>query len=253
MTNLDLTNVGDGFKRYFEIVPAIAESEKQAAFRIRHRVYCEDLGWETVRADGLETDEYDARSLHCLIRSVSSGEYVGCVRLVLPAPGNPLVPLPFERTCGDTLDRSVVDPARLPRDRIAEVSRLAVVGEYRRRQGEERTSGIVQDRDFGTADKPRFPYLLVGLYMSVFARADMHGLDTLFLLSEPRLARHLNKIGITNRQIGEPTEHRGLRAPAVMDVREVIDNLDPLLGSIYSVVREELERGYQAAGVSAAA
>jgi N-acyl amino acid synthase of PEP-CTERM/exosortase system len=241
-------NTGDGFKRYFEILPAVSEAEKQAAFRIRHSVYSEDLGWEATRADGMETDAYDAQSLHCLIRSRASGDFIGCVRLIRAAPEAPQAPLPFERTCNHVLDRSMVDPARLPRETIAEVSRLAIIGQYRRRRGEEQTPGIVQDADFGTPDRPRFPYMLVGLYMGVFAIAEMHGLETLFLLSESRLARHLNKIGITNRQIGAATEHRGLRAPSVMDVRQVIDHLDPLLHSVFVVVRDELRVAYQAAG-----
>ncbi len=240
-------STGDGFKKYFEILPALTEGERQAAFRIRHSVYCEDLGWEAVRADGFETDAYDAQSLHCLIRSRASGGFIGCVRLIRVAPGDSLDTLPFERTCRDTLDRSIVDPAALPRAKIAEVSRLAIVGQYRRRRGEERTPGIVQDSDFGTPDRPRFPYMLVGLYMGVFAIAELHGLEKLFLLSEPRLARHLNKIGIANQQIGEATEHRGLRAPSVMDVRQVIDNLDPLLHSVFVVVRDELKGAYRAA------
>jgi N-acyl amino acid synthase of PEP-CTERM/exosortase system len=250
MTVQHSMTTGEGFRRYFQILLAVVESDRHAAFRIRHSVYCEDLGWEAVRADGLETDEFDAHSLHCLIRSAASAEDIGCVRLVLTRPENPYAALPFERSCGDALDRSLIDPAAMPRDRIAEVSRLAIVGQYRRRRGEEKTPGIVQDADFGTPDRPRFPYLLVGLYMGVFALADMHGLEKLFLLSEPRLARHLNKIGIINRPIGSPIEHRGLRAPAVMDVREVIDNLDPLLGSVYSVVRAELEAAFRAAPVA---
>ncbi len=241
-------NTGEGFKRYFDILPALTDSEKQAAFRIRHSVYCEDLGWEATRADGMESDAYDIQSLHCLIRNRASGDFIGCVRLICPESGGPLATLPFERTCGDVLDRSIIDPAKLRRERIAEVSRLAIVGQYRRRRGEERTSGIVQDSDFGTPDRPRFPYLLVGLYMGVFAIADLHGLEKLFLLSEPRLARHLNKIGITNERIGEATEHRGLRAPSVMDVRHVIDHLDPLLHSVFVVVHDELERAYRVAG-----
>jgi hypothetical protein len=75
-------------------------------------------------------------------------------------------------------------------------------------------------------------------------------LEKLFLLSETRLARHLNKIGITNTRIGDAVEHRGMRAPAVMDVRQVIDHLDPLLGSVYSVVRSGLEDAYCRAGLS---
>lgn len=237
-------STGDGFRKYFEIVPALGEADRRAAFRIRHSVYCEDLAWEPVRADGLETDEYDAQALHCLVRSRASSDHIGCVRLILAQPDGPRPQLPFERTCAGVLDRSIIDPARLDRNRIAEVSRLSIVGNYRRRRGEESSPGTVQDADFGTPERPRFPYLLVGLYMGVFALADMHGLGTLFLLSEPRLAKHLNKIGITNRRIGAAIEHRGIRAPAVMDVRQVIDNLDPLLGSVYSVVRNELEAAY---------
>lgn len=242
-------STGDGFRKYFEILPAIGEADRRAAFRVRHSVYCEDLGWEPVRADGLETDEYDEQAVHCLVRSRASREHIGCVRLILARPDGPRPQLPFERTCAGVLDRSIIDPARIDRNRIAEVSRLSIVGNYRRRRGEENSPGILQDADFGTPDRPRFPYLLVGLYMGVFALADMHGLEKLFLLSEPRLAKHLDKIGITNTRIGDAVEHRGMRAPAVMDVRQVIDNLDPLLGSVYSVVRNELEDAYCRAGL----
>lgn len=246
-------DAGEGFRKYFRILPALAESERLAAYRVRHSVYCEDLGWEPVRADGLETDAFDAQSLHIVIRNIGSGEDVGCVRLVLTNAADRSEALPFERACAQTIDRSIVDPELLPRRRIAEVSRLAIVGQYRRRRGEESTPGTVQDADFGTRDRPRFPYLLVGLYMGVFALADMHGLTKLFLLSEQRLARHLNKIGIVNRAIGAPVEHRGLRSPAVMDVREVIDNLDPLLGSVYAEVRRALEAGYLSARAATSA
>ena len=150
-------STGEGFKKYFEILPALTASERQATFRIRHSVYCEDLGWEAVRADGMETDAYDPQSLHCLIRSRASDNFIGCVRLILAARGDPLAPLPFERTCGDTLDRSIIDPATLLRTKIAEVSRLAIVAQYRRRRGEERTPGIVQDSDFAAATDPGFP------------------------------------------------------------------------------------------------
>lgn len=243
----ETTTTGDGFSKYFEILPAISDSEKAAAFRIRHSVYCEDLEWETTRADGMETDAYDAHALHCLIRSRASGDFIGCVRLVLTAPDDPHAPLPFERTCGPALHRTLVDPAKMPRDKIAEVSRLAIVGQYRRRRGEKHTpAGSVQDSDSGN-EQPRFAWLLIGLYMGVFAIAARHGLEHLFLLSEPRLARHLNKIGITNVQIGKPTEHRGFRAPAVMDVQHVIGHLEPLLKSVYTHVATQLEVSYRAA------
>lgn len=238
---LESRPAGDGFGRYFEIVPAMDESDREAAFRIRHSVYCLDLGWEAPRSDGMETDRYDTQSLHCLVRALGSGCDIGCVRIVRTTSDVPHALLPFERSCAESLHREILDPSKLPRDRIGEVSRLAIVGQYRRRRGEERTPGTLQESDFGGGGRSRFPWPLVGLYMGVFAMAERHGLDTLFLLSEPRLLRHLNKIGITNRQIGGAIEHRGLRAPAVMDVREVIENLDPLLRSVYQVACDALD------------
>ena len=242
------TNSDDGFKKYFAIVPAIRDSEKAEAFRIRHSVYCLDLGWESPRADEMETDAYDAQSLHCLIRSRASGEFIACARLVLPAPDDPQAPLPFEQTCSDVLDRSLVDPAKLRRDKIAEISRLAIVRQHRRRRGEEHTPFNMQESDFGGTEKnPRFPWMLVGLYMGLLAIAEKHGLERLFMLTEPRMARHVNKIGIANEQIGTVIEHRGSRAPAMIDVRHLSAHLEPLLKSVYLDVREELNAHYRAA------
>ena len=246
----ETTNTGEGFSKYFEIVPALSEMQQNAAFGLRHSVYCEDLGWEATRSDARETDDYDAHSLHCLVRSVSSGDFVGYVRLVLARPGELLHPLPFEETCAETLDRAIMDPAAVPRERIAEVSRLAIVGQYRRRRGEEKTAGTLSDSSFGTPDQPRFPYLLVGLYMAVFALAERYGLQTLFLLVEPRLARHLNQVGIRNQQIGRGAEHRGLRIPAVMDVSDVVDHLNPRLRSIFDIVQEEVAAAHRAEGIA---
>jgi hypothetical protein len=86
-------------------------------------VYCRDLGFEPLRSDSLEADDYDERSIHCLVQSVSTGAYVGCARLVLTDADTPQTPLPVEVTCA-TLDRSLVE-AMAHRSQIAEISRLA--------------------------------------------------------------------------------------------------------------------------------
>src|SRR6185295_2556773 len=83
MFPFDLLNLGQSFKKSFEVVPAVSAALRDEAFRIRHQVYCEELGFEPSRPDGREADEYDAQSLHCLIRSRRSDEFVGCTRLIL--------------------------------------------------------------------------------------------------------------------------------------------------------------------------
>jgi len=242
----ELADLGAGFKKYFEVMPALTNELRDHVFRIRHAVYCEELKYEPARADRRETDEYDAHALHCLIRSVQTGAYVGCTRLVLARPGDPQYPLPVERTCAETLDRSIVDPQRLPRHTIAEISRLAVIARYRNRRDEEKTPAPLNDQSFGTAERPRFPYLTVGLYLATVELARLHNIATLLVLTEPRLAHHLGRLGVDLRQIGGPIEHRGMRMPSIMTVASIVDGLNFLVRPLYKVVAEEVVAGIQA-------
>jgi len=249
MSLLDRFSLGEGFRKYFQVEPAFNDELRNAVYGIRHEVYCEELAFEPVRPDRRETDDYDRHSLHCLLRSSTNpATLVGCNRLVLARPGEPDFPLPFEHTCRATLDRSIIDPARLPRHTIAEVSRLAVRAQYRRRKGETKTALALSDDDFGTKDQPRFPYIPIGLYLAVIALAKREGVETLFMLTEPRLADHFAKLGVRITQIGGPVEHRGVRVPSMMDVNEVIAGLRFFVKPIWRVVVEEIDAGYAALG-----
>ncbi len=204
MSLLDRFSLGEGFKKYFEISSAFDEASRNAVFGIRHEVYCEELGFEPVRPDRRETDEYDRHSLHCLLRTAGEPQtLVGCNRLVLTRPEDPDYPLPFERTCAATINRSIIDPERQP-GAIAEVSRLAVRAHYRRRKGETKAAVALSDDDFGTQNQPRFPYIPIGLYLAIVAMAKREGIETLFVLTEPRLAEHFSKLGVKITQIGGP-------------------------------------------------
>jgi N-acyl amino acid synthase of PEP-CTERM/exosortase system len=242
----EFLNLGAGFRKYFQAIPALDEDLRRSAYRIRHAVYCEELGYEPIRADGLETDEFDAHSVHCLLRTLA-GDFVGCVRLVLTDAGDRMAPLPFERLCASSLDRTVVDPARLDRSKIAEVSRLAVIARYRRRRGEQKVPLAINESDFGTPERPRFPYLALGLYLGMLAQARHHGVETLFMLTDRRLAKQLSRLGASMRTIGEPIAHRGVRYPSMMSVQEVIEGLSFFIRPLFTVIAAEIEAGYRAA------
>jgi len=231
---------GASFSQYFQIVPAWTEELKDEAYRIRHQVYCEDLGWETVRSDRRETDAYDVHSLHLLIRAVATGSYIGCVRLIRTDPVTPDQPLPFEKACAAALDRKICDPSRLPREQIGEVSRLAIVAAYRRRKGEADQAMSQQMEDFGTPDQPRFPYAPVALYLAALELARLQGVATLFTLTEPRLASHFGRLGAKITAIGTPVEHRGARIPSMMDVNGIISHLPLIFRPLYHVIADEV-------------
>jgi N-acyl amino acid synthase of PEP-CTERM/exosortase system len=236
----DIFDLGKAFKQYFELVPALSEELRDEVYRIRHQVYCEDLKFEPVRPDGRERDEYDAHSLHLLIRSLKAGKFVGCTRIVRARAGDPQHPLPFEKTCAKVLDRSIVDPAKLPRDTIAEISRLAVIAQFRRRKEDAKEPISITDKDFGTPDQPRFPYIPVGLYLGTIELARLNGIDTLFVLTEPRLANHFRKFGVNITTIGGTVEHRGQRIPSMMSTHGIIDGLWAIFRPLYRTIAAEV-------------
>lgn len=243
MSLFERINLGYGFRKYFRIDAAQDEALRDEVYHIRHQVYCEELKFEPERPDRREIDDFDTHSIHCLMRGVGEPHsLVGCTRLVLAHPDDPDAPLPFERTCAQTLDRSIIDPAKLPRNRIAEVSRLAVCGRYRRRKGENREAVSVHEEDFGNKDQPRFPYIPVGLYMGAISLALHNNIDTLFVLTEPRLASHFARLGVDIRQIGGPVEHRGLRVPSVMDVQSIVKNMRLIMRPLWREVDGEIVR-----------
>jgi hypothetical protein len=114
-SNLTELTMGQGYRRFFRVVPALSDALRAENYRIRHEVYCRDLGFEPLRSNSLEADDFDERSIHCLVQSVSTGAYVGCARLVLTDADTPQTPLPVEVTCAATLDRSQVEA--MARDR----------------------------------------------------------------------------------------------------------------------------------------
>ena len=235
-------DLGSIFHQYFEIVPAFSNALKDEVYRVRHQVYCEDLQFESARPDRLETDEHDSNSLHLLLRSVKTGEFIGCTRIVRPRPDDSTYHLPFETTCAMALDRAIIDPAGLPRDRIAEVSRLAVVASYRRRKGEANSPVSLADEDSDIGKSRRFPYIPLGLYLGTTELARISGINTLFVLTEPRQAAHFCKLGVKLQIIGEAIEHRGERVPAMMDVDSIITEMRTIFHSLYHAIAADIQK-----------
>jgi N-acyl amino acid synthase of PEP-CTERM/exosortase system len=238
-------NLGGTFAQLFTLSPALDQDSIAQVHRVRHDVYCRDLGWEPVREDGMEIDAYDRHSIHCLLRRRDTGAPVGCTRLILTRPEAPETPLPFEDSCKDVIDRSLVDPARLPRDTVGEVSRLAVMNTFRQRKGEAATEGTVSEDDFESqGGMPRFPFIPVSLYLGAAAIARHMGVEHVFVLTEPRLASHFTRIGFDIRSIGGTIEHRGTRMPSVLSSSKVVAGLRPLIKPLYGVIADSVEQAF---------
>lgn len=233
------------FERHFEIVAATTPELIEECFRVRYRVYCEELRWEPLNKEKLEYDQYDNQSLHILLRSKHFNEFVGCIRLIRAHPEHSHDRLPFELSCFHTLDYRLLENLAVPRQKMAEVSRLAVDGRFRRRRGEFIRPVGIADEDYGSFTQPRFPFVPIGLYLAMLESAQIHGIDTLFMLTEPWLIRHLRRLGVRLEPIGGSITHHGERQPSMMSVDVTLRSLHFLVKPLYRSIANTMHMEYQ--------
>ncbi len=239
MTDTSITSL---FNQYFSVVPADSEGLIKEVYRIRHQVYCEELGFEEQHTNHLEFDEYDLHSAHCLLLHKASQSYAGCVRLILGDKNNPEAKFPFEITTGEHLEWDFNKPPSHSRIKYGETSRLAITSQFRRRRGESKSADGGSEGIDNSADdeRRRFPSVALGLYLAATAIALNKQLEGVFAIMEPRLARQLRRFGFIFNQVGEAVEHRGLRAPFIINTREVPETLKPEYLELLKNIQQQL-------------
>ena len=197
------------FPHIFQAQLALTSTQKQRVFQLRHKVYCEEMGFEPLRVDGLETDRYDDRSLHASITHVASGKLAGTVRII--SSDNQLELLPIEQHFSDQITHAELAPENFSRQHICEISRLAVPAEVRRQHH--------RGNACSTTEQQCYRQVAVALYLIATQLCLQTHRYHSFVMIEPALARILRRIGIQFVQIGEPINYNGLRAPYYLDMR----------------------------------
>ncbi len=237
--------LADDFARTFEILIADTDELRARVYRLRHRVFCDELGYELDSDGTLEADECDAQSIHCLLRHRASGLDTGCVRLVLPLAGGG--GLPFESYGLRYIERKVFDWKQIDSRQCCEISRLAVASNFRRRSGEFNTSDGVIDEDEASAldsfMRVRFPYIAVSLYHAAIALVLQRNYGWVFMVVAPRLQRHLQRYGVQIAQISPVFDYCGKRAVYMTTgerFRGEVDQWSGELQGLYSNVHLQL-------------
>jgi N-acyl amino acid synthase of PEP-CTERM/exosortase system len=196
----------------------------RAAYRIRFEVFCLERGF--LRPEdypgGEECDAYDAHALHFLASHVS-GRPAGTVRLV---PNGPLG-LPMLDHCAfESRYRFLTDPAS-PRGRsYAEISRLAVSPEFRRRSQDGRYGGPARTsrRPRGAAgyvEPPRreaSPAMLAQVFRLVYQESKRRGITHWVVAMEPGLNLMLRRMGFHFTAIGPETDYYGPVRPYLAEI-----------------------------------
>ncbi|WP_218312889.1 PEP-CTERM/exosortase system-associated acyltransferase [Alteromonas antoniana] len=220
--------ISQHFSSYLEPVVATSQSLCEESFKIRHNVYCDELSFEPVRENGMETDEFDAFSRHCLIHHKSSDHFAGTVRVVRPLKQGEQ--LPIEKYCLNSITNDKLNPAFFERHEVCEISRLAVPKDFRRRQMDKfqgAATGVINQSTYSETELRCFPFIAVGLYFSAAAMVIHNEIKHAYVMMEPRLARSMGFVGIKFEQIGPVIEYHGKRAPYYINQDLLYKTLTP--------------------------
>ncbi len=234
-------SISDHFTQFLQPHVAIDQALKEEAFKIRHNVYCEELAFEDVRDNGQETDEFDHQSLFSLIKHKPSETFTSCVRLVTSNGPDEL--LPIEKYCMNSITNENLNPKRFNRAEIAEISRLAVKSDFRRRKADHYKgsgTGVISEISYSETELRCFPFIAIGLYMAAATMGMNTGIRHVYVMMEPRLARSMKFIGITFQQLGEPVNYHGLRAPYYINPEIFMKNLSPGFKSLYKTIEKDI-------------
>ncbi|RQW85132.1 MAG: PEP-CTERM/exosortase system-associated acyltransferase [Geobacter sp.] len=209
---------------YFRKI-ALDEPLISEVYRLRYKVYCEEWGFEKPEdhPGGLETDEYDPHSLHFGAFSQESGNLIGTIRLIL----NSELGFPIENHCSFSTELSWLN-----KDNVAEISRLAVSKEYRKRavdsliynDGEIRTDQKEAAKEILEKRKQEF-FIIMGLYTCMYMESARLGLTHWYAVMAKGLRILLRRMSIQLLPIGPEVEYHGLRVPYLGTIADILKNV----------------------------
>jgi len=104
------------------------ENEIHNIFKLRFNIFCDELKWVTPSIDQLEKDYYDDYAKHFVIFN-SQKQIIGTARIITSSPKGFMIDNEF---------RNLIDVKQLntyPMDKTVEISRLAILSNYRKKSG----------------------------------------------------------------------------------------------------------------------
>jgi len=221
------------FHSYFDLVPANDAELRAAAYRIRYKVYCQELGFESPGnfPEGMEKDEYDNFSEHYIIQHRKTGVYAATTRLILPSSK------PFPVELHARIERHEL-LAGVPRQQIGEVSRFCIDRVFRRRKGEEGlVAGVGSDLQLylASSDNERrtYPHFTIALIVCLLRMSEAHGITHWYAFIESTFVRLLKAIGINFIPIGPLVEYHGFRYPCAIQVADLLAGVKQTAPGVY--------------------
>lgn len=237
-------DIGTIFNAVFNVQLATSLDVIDEVFALRYQVYCIDRPFEDPDcfADKREHDAYDPRSAHALIRHGITGDSVASVRLVMAGDTQEQASFPMEDRCIHHMDppaRQAFSDAR--RDQVAEISRMAVSREFRRRLNEYKSvSGISEQAYYSDSESGRraMPYISLGLFSAILRMSVKHNITHWMAVMEPAQLRLLKRFGVEFDHVGPVMEYHGRRRPAFTEAAALIERIKQRRPDVWSLITD---------------
>jgi N-acyl amino acid synthase of PEP-CTERM/exosortase system len=165
--------------------------------------------------DGVETDEHDDHAAHFYAFDANE-ELAGYARLVRADADHRF---PIQRQCALYSEGLALPPPA----HAAEISRLMVRSDYRRRRG-DRLSGVTAEQNraaFAGERRHEAPQILLSLYRQMYAYSCENHIQHWYAAMERPLARSLLRLDFAFRTIGHETDYYGPVSPYLASLREL--------------------------------
>ncbi len=237
-------DVSTVFNSVFNVELATSPAAINEVFEVRYQVYCIDRPFENPDSfvNKREHDDYDPRSAHALIRHRITGDSAAAVRLVMTGDSPEQDEFPMEAPCIHQMDRSAQDAfAGARRDQMAEISRMAVSREFRRRLNENESAvGVSDFAGYSDAEngKRALPYISLGLFAGILQMSVRHGITHWMAIMEPAQLRLLKRFGVEFDHVGPVMEYHGRRRPAFTEAASLIDGIRKRRPDVWSLITD---------------
>lgn len=236
----------------FIVDKVLDDSGLKEIYRLRYKVYVEECGFERPENHpaGIEIDKFDKNSVHFATKNENEN-IIGTVRLILNSP----IGFPIEKRCKLNINKD-----ELPRNHLAEISRLAISKQYRRRGEDKFIYGPEEERreiiDTGDTkqyqrraedkyrsgelyERRRGPDLVLSLYKAIYHESKRRNITHWYAVMTKGLYILLKRFGIDFEPIGQPVDYHGIRTPYLGDIKKIEHEVSIKNPELY----EEFTRG----------
>jgi len=200
------------FDSNYEVFLADTIESQETNYNLRYQVYCEETNFEDPQRfkNQMEFDGHDFSSVHFVVRSNKTREWLGAIRLIINK--SHMLPSYIELP-DDKFDKSKFKELEENSEKriTAEVSRLCIVKKYR--TSLKYNCSVSSANNIVAINRHSQSEIMMGLLRAVCTYCLKNNINILLFTVAKSLARILKKLGFNITRIGQECDYHGRRTP----------------------------------------